>query len=108
MIYKIYNFFIYNMSQNKLTFKEFEKVLINTINNNYINNPCNNDLSLYTEASCVTITDYIQIYKLIIKMKDKVKLKKLEIQIEDLKNQNNKMCILCGIILIILIIKLFI
>ena len=67
-----------------------------------------NDLSLYTDSDCVTITDYIQIYKLIIKMKDKVKLKKLEIQIEDLKNQNNKMCILCGFILIILIIKLFI
>jgi len=84
------------MTENKLSFEEFETLLINTINKNYIN-----VTDKYIDISCNTINDYIQIYKLMKKNKDKNKIEKLEKEIELIK-------ILCGIIVSISIIKLFI
>ncbi len=99
------------MDKDYIAFEEFEKLLINTINTNYINN-CNHNYQnnglLADDSSSMTINDYIQIYKFNIKMKDKNKIQKLENEIEDLKIQNNRIMVLCGIVLSVSIIKLFI
>jgi hypothetical protein len=99
------------MDKDYIAFEEFEKLLINTINTNYINN-CNHNYQnnglLNEDCSYTTINDYIQIYKFNMKMKDKNKIQKLEKEIEDLKIQNNRIMVLCGIVLSVSIIKLFI
>lgn len=86
------------MTENKLSFEEFEKLLINTINNNYINNSNHNstyckDLLAIPINDSETINDYIQIYKFTKKMKEKNKIEKLEKEIEELKNTNNKIMV---------------
>ena len=54
-----------------MNFKEFEKLLINTINDS-INNPNNNNNSgLLNIETSSNISDYIDIYKFLMKMKDK-------------------------------------
>lgn len=104
------------MDKDYIAFEEFEKLLINTINTNYINNCHHNNsdintngvLYLQDDYCATTINDYIQIYKFNMKMKDKNKIQKLEKEIEDLKIQNNRIMVLCGIVLSVSIIKLFI
>ena len=97
----------FNMTENKLSFEEFERLLINTCNNNYINYPYHNkDILSINDDITITINDYIQIYKFMMKIKDKNKIQNLEKEIEDLKIYNNILIILCGIILSILSIKI--
>jgi len=99
------------MDRKKLSFEEFENLLINTINDDYINNINHNYKDsglLYIDGHCSSINDYIQIYKFNMKMKDKNKIEKLEKEIKDLKTQNNRIMIFCGIILSVSVIKLFI
>ncbi len=100
------------MTKNKISFEEFERLLINTCNNTYINNQHHNS-EYYKDciALCqdyLTINDFIQVYKFMMKIKDKNKIQNLEKEIEDLKFQNNILYILCGIILSIKIVNLFI
>ena len=101
------------MDRKKLSFEEFENLLINTINDDYINNINHNYkdsglLYIPQDYCSSTINDYIQIYKFNMKMKDKNKIEKLEKEIKDLKTQNNRIMIFCGIILSVSVIKLFI
>jgi len=98
------------MTENHISFEEFERLLINTCNHytNDENHNYKNKGLLSVANGDTTLNDYIQLYKFMIKNKDKNKIQNLEKEIEDLKYQNNILYILCSIILIFKIINLLI